>query len=73
MKKPEHFIEKKELIDGRWYIGQCRNSSLALWDSKLNCFFYIRDKLGGKLLEKINHPEDDDGFDLFYPLKRLEI
>ena len=31
----------------------------------------MRTKFGSKFLEKINHYEDDDGFDVFGPIKEI--
>jgi len=64
-------LKKEDLIDGEQYIGVCRNSSVAIWSAKDNCFFYIRNKFGKYFVEKINHPEDDDGFDLFIPYEKI--
>ena len=60
-------IPKSELLDGRTYKGKCRNASEATWYSNKNCFTYKRYKFGETFDEDINHPEDDDGYDLFYP------
>ena len=46
-------IPKKDLIVGKTYLGDCRNASEAIW---------IYD-------EEINHFEDDNGYDLFVPMK----
>ena len=60
-------IPKKDLIVGKTYIGDCRNSSEATWNGKV--FVYKRNKFGYIYEEKINHFEDDDGYDLFVPIK----
>lgn len=62
-------IAKKDLIVGKIYIGSCRNSDRAIWLG--NCFQYDRYKFGVKYSENINHFEDDDGFDLFIPIKEI--
>ena len=36
------------------------------------CFYHMREKFGKIFVETINHPEDDNGFDLFIPLKRIK-
>jgi len=60
-------ISKSDLKDGQTYVGSCRNSKTARWSEKDNCFYYVRKKFDKFFMEKINHPEDDDGFDLFIP------
>lgn len=60
-------IPKKDLIIGKTYIGDCRNASEAIWNGKV--FVYKRTKFGYTSDEEINHFEDDDGFDLFVPIK----
>jgi len=62
-------IQKKDLKFGEYYWGRCRNASLAMWDG--SHFVYIRIKSLNVFLEKINHIEDDDGYDLFVPIKQL--
>ena len=62
-------IPKKSLIVGGKYIGSCRNSSEAVWNGSK--FTYMRHKWGTNYDEEINHFEDDDGFDLFVPIKQV--
>lgn len=64
-------ILKKDLIGGADYLGSCRNALVAKWDADNGCFWYIREKFGKFFIEKINHPEDDNGFDLFIPTLRI--
>lgn len=60
-------IPKDELIIGKIYIGDCRNATEAIWDGKV--FKYMRTKFGSTYEEEINHFEDDDGYDVFVPIK----
>lgn len=60
-------IPKNKLIIGQTYIGECRNASEATWDG--DKFEYQRYKFGETFQEKINHFEDDNGYDLFIPFK----
>lgn len=60
-------IPKDELIIGKIYIGDCRNATEAIWDGKV--FKYMRTKFGLTYEEEINHFEDDDGYDVFVPIK----
>jgi hypothetical protein len=52
------------------YIGNCRNSDRATW--KGDHFEYKRYKFGSTYTDKINHFQDDDGYDLFVPIKKRE-
>jgi len=63
-------IPMSELKPGGWYIGQCRNTTIAQWWPRSG-FNYIRYKLGDKYVDTINHFEDDDGYDLFVPFKLI--
>lgn len=56
---------EKDLVDGAWYFGECRNSEYARWSARDNKFYYRRYKFGHSYVESINHPESDDGYDLF--------
>jgi hypothetical protein len=64
-------IPKKDLKIGASYLGSCRNSETAVWNGE--CFVYKRTKFGMTYDEEINHFEDDDGFDLFVPIKEINI
>lgn len=63
-------IPKSELIVGKTYIGSCRNAGEAVW--KGDHFTYRRYKFGYTFDEDINHFEDDNGYDLFVPIKLKE-
>lgn len=69
----DKMISKADLIDGQYYHGVCRNSYIAVWDKRKNCFFYMRSKFGGWLLEKISHPDDEEYWDVFIPLKEIRV
>jgi hypothetical protein len=60
-------IPKENLVIGKTYIGSCRNASEAIWNGEV--FVYERTKFNRTFNEKINHFEDDDGYDLFIPIK----
>lgn len=60
-------IPKEELVIGKTYIGYCRNASEAIWDGEK--FTYMRTKFGYTYPEDINHFQDDDGHDLFVPIR----
>lgn len=64
MKKPE------ELNDGDIYSGYCRNARKAMWVLGIQKFVHIREKFGDYFLESINHPANDDGYDLFIPQEK---
>jgi len=64
-------LRKADLKDGWMYEGSCRNSSVASWNAERQRFYYIRTKFGQRFSEEINHPEDDNGFDLFIPIREI--
>lgn len=61
-------IQKKDLIDGKVYIGKHRRCNRARWNAKNNKFEYWRYKFGF-YLDECNHFEDDDGYALFVPIR----
>lgn len=65
MRNYEPIIPKKELIDGSYYYGDCRNASVARWDGQREVFVYWRSKFGDTFLEDIKCPEDDEVYDVF--------
>lgn len=60
-------IPKSELIVDKEYDGICRNANFAVWKGEY--FEYQRYKFGRTFTDKINHFEDDDGYDLFVPIE----
>ena len=62
-------IPKSELIINKKYNGNCRNASEAVWNGEK--FIYKRYKFGTDYIEKINHYEDDDGYDVFVPIEEI--
>lgn len=60
-------IKKKDLVDGAYYLGKCRNATVARWHQANNKFYHNRTKFGQRFLEEINHFEDFQGFDVFEP------
>ena len=63
-------IPKDKLVSGKDYIGHCRNAHRATWVD--DHFFYERYKWGSRFNESINHFQDDDGSDLFVPIKEIK-
>lgn len=64
-------IPKDKLIVGKTYLGNCRNTDKATWNGK--CFVYNRYKNWSYYEDEINHFQDDDGHDLFVPIKQLTM
>lgn len=62
-------IPKDKLEVGATYEGNCRNFEEARWDGKV--FWGKRYKFGEWQDDKINHFEDDNGYDLFVPIKKV--
>ena len=60
-------IYKKDLVEGQTYEGECRNADHAIWNGTR--FVYDRYKFGSTYKEEINHFEDDNGYDVFVPMK----
>lgn len=56
-------LPKTRLRPGAYYIGVCRNASVARWDGER--FWYWRIKWGKRFVEDIRHREDDQTFDVF--------
>jgi len=62
-------IPKKDLQYGEAYAGTCRNASIAVWDGQQ--FWYWRTKFSSTFRENINVIEDDNGYDLFLPMRQI--
>lgn len=63
-------IPKSELEIGAWYIGDTRNTDKAMWNGKE--FAYERCKWNMWFKDEVNHFEDDNGYALFVPLKKID-
>lgn len=63
-------IPKYKLEDGQWYYGNFRNSIFGKWDEKNQEFKHIRYKFGNRW-DSCNHFEDDNGYALFVPLRKV--
>lgn len=64
-------ISKKDLKVGTIYLGKCRNSHKAKWTGTE--FVYDRCKFGMWYEDSVNHFEDDNGYDVFVPIKEYEF
>lgn len=58
-------IPKKQLKDGAYYHGKCRNANVARWNATSQMFCYWRTKFNCAFIEAIKHREDDNYFDVF--------
>jgi hypothetical protein len=65
-------LRKEALEHGAYYLGHCRNASVARWHAAAQCFFYRRYKFGSTFIEEIRHPEDERSYDVFLPMARIE-
>lgn len=65
-------IEKRNLEGWAYYKGSCRNSSIAMWDPNFEKFIYLRTKFGDTFADQSNHPEDDEGYDVFIPIEKID-
>lgn len=63
-------LDKDELVVGQTYKGLCRNASEAVWLGEGYGFEYTRHKFGDSYKERIPHPADFNGFDVFLPLRK---
>ena len=63
-------IPKDKLIVGHTYLGDCRNAHEAIWKDN-GRFEYMRTKFGCTYPEEINHFQDDNGYDVFTPIRDI--
>lgn len=64
-------LQKDQLVDGAYYVGRCRNATIARWSAEQNCFFHWRIKFHQVFVEDIKHPVDESYFDVFRPVRVL--
>ena len=70
--KRKDMIAKKDLVDGAYYEGECRNAEVARWNGKQEVFIHWRTKWGQKFLEEIKHPDDEKHYDVFIAKKLIQ-
>ena len=63
-------LRKEELSLGAEYEGFCRNASKAIWNGE--SFTYLRTKWGHSYYEDIKYPTDEQFYDVFIPIRRIE-
>lgn len=64
---------KDRLVHGRYYVGRCRNTTVARWNAEENCFFHWREKAGEIRIRTIKYPTDeqDPWWDVFDVVEEL--
>lgn len=65
-------LTKAQLEDGAYYVGRCRNASVARWNAEEGKFYHWREKFTRIYIETIKHPVDELQFDVFRPLRLIE-
>lgn len=65
-------LAKRQLYDGRTYIGFCHNAIRGKWDALQQRFIIERTKFGHTFEETICHPEDEARYDVFVPVCEVE-
>lgn len=68
----EKFLPKAELEHGEYYEGGCRNAAVARWNADTQKFYYRRHKFGTSFIEEIHHADDDNVFDVFNAVKKID-
>lgn len=64
-------IGKSMLVDGGCYSGYTPAGRVAHWDAKEEKFIIRVFRNGSSRFERICHPEDSNGLDVFCPVKLL--
>jgi hypothetical protein len=64
-------LQKSVLVDGTYYVGRCRNATIARWSATHDCFFHWRVKFDRVFVEEIKHPVDESYYDVFRPVREL--
>lgn len=70
--KAAGMISRKDLVDGKYYLSDCRNCSVGRWSAEKGLFEHMRTKFTMVYVDTLYHPENDDNHDLFVPFKEVE-
>lgn len=63
-------IPKSELVDGKWYYGDFRNTEFGRWNATKEEFDYINYSFG-HYWDRCAHFQDDNGSSLFTPIREV--
>lgn len=66
-------IPKNQLKHMEWYAGKHRCTQIAQWNGESDEFMYIKHEFDQQFADTAKHPEDDDGFALFKPMKQIKL
>jgi hypothetical protein len=75
MKNEDYYkrgLKKSELEHGSYYKGECRNATIARWNSEKQMFYHWRTKFNYTFIETIKHYEDEEHYDVFIALEKIE-
>jgi hypothetical protein len=64
-------LQKPTLVDSTYYVGRCRNATIARWSATHDCFYHWRVKFDRVFVEEIKHPVDETYYDVFRPVREL--
>ena len=65
-------LERADLKHGVYYLGRCRNATVARWNAQEGCFYHWREKFNSVFIETIKHPVDEGPiFDVFRPVSEI--
>jgi hypothetical protein len=64
-------LPREQLVDGTYYVGRCRNATIARWHAGRGVFLHWRKKFDWIFVEEIKHPVDEPNFDVFRVVRTL--
>ena len=67
-----HKIPKKDLVDGAYYAGHCRNANVARWNEGEEMFYHWQREMGFDFVERIRHIDDEPKWDAFTPIQKID-
>lgn len=62
-------IDKSKLVVNRMYKGSSKYAKKAMWNG--NCFIYLYEKCGKRMLKNVSHFQDYAGDDVFIPIEEI--
>ena len=64
-------IRGKDLKDGQYYLGKCRNAYIGKWNGEKKVMEHMRYKFG-YYKDDVNYLDNDNGYDLFLAIKEID-
>lgn len=65
-------IRGEDLVDGKYYVGKCRNAHIGKWNGTKKVMEHQRFSWGQFYKDDVNYLDNDNNYDLFVAIKEID-